>query len=162
MSLIFSIYINSENHLYASEGSTVYSGKTDEFDITVKILPEKVQIGIIHFSIILYDTIAETYPPDAIITLKAKYIESSEAYQVLALNQPNNLKIYSANITFDYPGDWEIILNIKANSKETEIIFPMYIAGVPLPSQTASLVFPITFAILISGSLYIWRKSYKK
>ena len=55
----------------------------------------------------------------------------------------------------------EIILNIKANNKETEITFPMYIAGVPLPSQTASLVFPITFAILISGSLYIWRQTYK-
>ena len=139
----------------------IYSGKTDEFDIKIKILPEKVQIGIIHFSITPYNTTTKTYPHDAKITLTAKHLNSSEAYQVLALNQPTNQKVYSANIKFDYPGEWEIKLNMQINNKVVYVNFPMDIQGVPLPSQTASLVFPITFAILISGSLYIWLKSYK-
>jgi len=162
LTLIISIYINLDHHIYSSEGTTIYSGKTDEFNVTVKILPEKIQIGIIHFSIIPYDTINQIFPSDAIITLTAKHIESSEAYQVLALNQPNNLKLYSANITFDHPGNWEIKINIKTSDKESQILFPISIAGVPLPPYSASLVFPITFAILISGALYIWHKSYKR
>ena len=142
----------------------VFRGRDGAYEVIVAILPEVATVGTIHFSIT--PLVAETSVPvtDAEIIVVAIDPEGEPAYQARALNSPNSLRSYDANITFESQGTWTMSVEISSDGAgEATVVFPLELGAQPIESSPAgAVVLLVVMAALIGGSVYVWHSGRRR
>ena len=133
----------------------IYTGTTEDYDITVKIIPHDLMVGQAHFGIEPRSSTTGKVIEQALITLVVRL--DDEAFQSRAVNSPSSPTMYDANITFYEEGEWEIEVKIETTpGKESSLYFNVEVSGESIVSGTgAGFFFMFVFAVLVLGTLTI-------
>lgn len=145
----------------ANDGSDIFfDASSGGYHITLTVQPEVVAVGEVHFSITLTESDSMVPVTDAEIVLLAVDQNKEPIYQVRALNTPNDPIHYVSNIKFESPGDWVLRIEISGHLGDSNFEVPLLIKQPALmPASEGTILFFGILAVLITGSLYLWRSS---
>ena len=139
----------------------IFRERSGPYEIVLGVLPQQPTVGTIHLTITPID--AQTSDPieNSKITIVAYDPGGEPAYQVRALNTPNNPMYYDANLTISIPGIWTLKLFI-----ESEVLGNITV-NVPLtverqaipPSPWGTAIWLIVLVTIIGGALHLWYRS---
>ena len=142
----------------------IFRGRDGKYEVIVAILPEVPTVGTVHFAIA--PTIAQTSLPvtDAEIIVVAIDPEGEPAFRARALNLPDSLERYEANITFDNRGPWTMSVDIHSDGAgDGTVEFQLDLGEQPISSSRAgTVVFVVVLFALVGGSVYLWHSAQRR
>ena len=152
------------SHGGADDPLELFRGREGPYEAIVSIVPGVPTVGTVHFSITLL--LADTRAPvtDAQVTVVATDPNGELAYRARALNSPDSLEQYEANITFESPGLWTLSADIHSDvSGDAAVVFRLDLGPQPLESSSAgAVVFLVVLVVLVGGSVYLWHSNRRR
>ena len=142
----------------------IFRGRGGSYEVVVGILPERPVVGTVHFSITPLDVSSSLPVTDAQILIIASDPRGEPTYQTRALNTPDSPQYYEANITFESPGRWELLVEVQSDQLgETTVTVPLELGEPPFtPSAAGAVVFFVLVLVLIGGSVYVWHSGRRQ
>jgi hypothetical protein len=136
----------------------IFRGREGLYEIVVGAQPEVPVVGTTHFTITLNDLENSAPVIHAMINIVANDPEGKPTYRVRALNSALALKYYGANITFESPGDWTLMVHIESDRLgRATVAVPLRVGLQAVgPSLAGTIIWAIVLGTLVGGSLYLW------
>ena len=147
-----------QQSLANGSGAEIYRGREGEYEVIVRVQPDRPVVGAIHFTITPLDTDTLVPVVHAEIDIVAYDPQGMPRYRVRALNPPLALQYYDANITIDSPGLWTLLVHVRSDSLGlATFTVPVHVDERAL-AQTAAgtIVWLVVLATLVAGSGYLW------
>ena len=150
----------------SANGNTVEILRTVEgsYEVVVGVLPERPTVGVVHFSIAPLDAGARLPVTDAQVLIVANDEQGVPTYQAPALNTPSAPQYYDANITFESPGTWNLVIDVrspKLGAARIELPFHVESQALP-PGLQGTIVWLVLLAVLFAGTAYVWSTARRR
>ena len=131
------------------------------YEVVVAILPERPAVGKVHFSITPMDASSGVLVTDADVVLVANNATGEPIYQSRAVNLPHTPHFYDANIKFESPGTWTMVISLENESVgDARLSFSLEIEEQAIiPARAGAVVFLGVFAVLVGGAVYVWQSA---
>ena len=92
----------------------IFRGREGQYEVIVGIQPEDPVVGTVHFTITPLDSSSSLPVTDAEIVIVANDQSGNPTYQARAINTPDSPQYYDANITFETPGTWTLLVSLQS------------------------------------------------
>ena len=153
--------VYAHDELPVEDSLEIFRRVEGPFEIAITVQPGETVVGPVHLVVAVLD--AETSAPvdGAVITIVASDPDGEPMGQVRALNTPEAIEEYHANLDLEFSGVWTLAVEIKKEGM-SGVAFQaaFFVAERPLPpGQAGTLLWLAVFAALIGGVLYLWRRS---
>jgi len=142
----------------------IFSGTENRYDIMVGAQPKNIVVGTVHFTIRLFESDTAEAVNHAKILIVAHSPDGKPAYQVRAVNVPSSLEYYDANITFETPGNWKLVITLDHEilGKATFSV-PVGVGGHNKSvSFAGTAVWLGVLLTLLGGTLFIWYRAHQQ
>ena len=125
------------------------------YDLTVAGEASTLSLGTARFSVTVLDAATGQPISDARVTIRTEHSEVGEAGWATALNLPERPEIYRARMTLEYPGSWDVSVDIDGPLGRVEA--EVGSVSIPVPRQyfVGTLVFAGVTLILLGGAAYM-------
>ena len=142
----------------------IFRGQEGPYEVIVGIQPVEPVVGTVHFSVTPLDASTSLPVTDAEITIVANDERGEPTYQARALNTPTSPQYYDANFTFEAPGTWTLLVQVKSEGLgEATATVPLTVREQSItPSPAGAFVLLIIVVALVGGSLYLWHSARRQ
>ena len=142
----------------------IFRAKEGRYEIIVGIQPERPVVGSVHISVTPLDASTSLVVTGAVVVIVAHDERDKPVYQARAVNVPSAPQYYDANITFETPGAWTLMLSVRSQKLgEVTVLVPLTVRERPIPPGMAgTVVLLVVVAILVGGVLYVWRSARRR
>ena len=152
-------------HGLANGGSVeIFRAKQGAYELVVGVQPEVPVVGRTHFTITPFDLSTSLPVIHAEIVIVAHNPQGEPTYEVRAVNHPLAIEYYDANITFESPGDWTLMVTIRHDTlRRATFAVPLHVGEQPVgPSLAGTIVWLAVVATLAGGSVYVWYRARRQ
>ena len=147
----------SANALADGKGVEIFRAREGAYEIIVGVQPEVPVVGTVHITVTPVDLETSLPVVHAEIVIVAHDPEGVPAYQARAVNLPLAVQYYDANITFESPGDWTLIVDVRHDTLgSAEVSVPLHVGERPFPPGLAgTIVWVAVVLVLAGGAAYL-------
>ena len=160
ISILFSLY--TDPTMANGAGKEIFREINKPFELIVRAQPEIPTVGTVHFT--FEPLIADTNLPlyHGSIKVLARDESGLDRYEVKAVNTPQDRSYYDANITFEEPGQWSLMVHIESREFDPVTFeIPVLIQSQALPPRTlaGTIIWLLVACILAGGSTVVWYRA---
>ena len=132
-----------------------------QFEIVVAALPEKPNVGTVHFSVTPLEAATGAVVSDANVTLTVRRGPDRRPIVARAVNTPAARQYYDANIKFSAAGDWSMTVEVRSDELgEATVEMPLIIDPQRIPPNSAGGYVLLGIVILlVGGAVHLWLSS---
>ena len=132
-----------------------------QFEIVVAALPEKPNVGTVHFSVTPLEAATGAVVSDANVTLTVRRGPDRRPIVARAVNTPAARQYYDANIKFSAAGDWSMTAEVRSDELgEATVEMPLIIDPQRIPPNSAGGYVLLGIVILlVGGAVHLWLSS---
>ena len=135
------------------------------YDLFVEAEASSLSLGSALISIAVLNAVTGQPVPDARLVIHTRHVESAETGWASALPLPGHPEIYRARMKLEYPGRWDIHVEVDGPLGRVETRVGTVTIPEPRQYWVGSLVFAGMSVILLCGMAYvIWtiRRTQKR
>jgi len=143
-------------------GKEIFRDTEGPYELVVRVQPDTPAVGAVHLTFEL--TIAETAEAveDAVIWVVARDETGIDRYAARALIMPQEKRYYDANLTFEAPGDWTLVVDIerdRTSAATFEVPMPVQEPLIPSRGVAGTVAWLFVTSILVGGISLVWYRS---
>ena len=139
----------------------IFRGSQGPYEIVVSIQPASPMVGTVHITVTPIDAATSEPLTQARITLVAHDGADAPVYQARAVNTPASPKYYDANISFESPGQWTLVVSVVTDDLGAATVrVPLDVAERPLPpALEGAIMLLVVIGAFVGGAAYLYFSS---
>lgn len=148
-----------------SDATEIFRATEGAYELVLAVQPEETVVGTTHITITPFDATISAPVDRAEIVIVAHNPDGAPTYQVRAVNTPASAEYYDANITFESPGDWTLMVSVDHTSLgKASFSVPLRVGELPVAAGglASTIVWLFVLATLAGGATYVWRTTRRR
>lgn len=125
------------------------------YDLFIEGEASNLSLGTALFSVAVLNAATGQPIPDARVVLRTAHPASGEAGWATALSIPERPEIYRARMKLDYPGVWQVSLDVSGPLGRVEVAAGTVTIPEPRQYMAGTLVFAGVSTTLLAGTAYV-------
>ena len=142
----------------------IFRAQEGAYELVVGVQPSTPVVGRTHLTLTLLNVSTSLPVVHAEIKIVAQKPDGEPAYEVRAVNLPLSIKYYDANITFESPGDWTLMVSVHHDTLgRVTFAVPFHVGEQAVGASLAgTIVWLAVLGTLAGGSVYVWYRARRR
>ena len=161
---LFTCLFTPESILANEDAFEIYRGQEGNYQIVLGILPEEPLVGVVQFSIVLTSSATGRFVDDTTVMVVVEDEVGIPTYQSVAIGMPDGSHFYVANVTFQKPGIWNVLVSVDNEELGlAEFSVPLEVGELAIGmNDMGTFVWLGIVIIIFGGGYWIYRSAMRR